>query len=195
MLKRLKENFVLRGWFRLPYGILDTNTGKTTFLDAVTFQAASFCNSEVDLNLPVVLPSHRDAVKKLAEAGIVEDCLDGAKIQEWQKYRCSQGRYTTSAHWSITGRCNLRCRHCYMSAPEAKYGELSTAECLRIIDQIEAAGIGSVSLTGGEPLVRSDFWQLISALRQKRIVIRQIYTNGVLITDEWLARLKRRWKM
>jgi len=58
MLKRLKENFVLRGWFRLPYGILDTNTGKTTFLDAGIFQAASFCNGEVDLNLPVVLPSH-----------------------------------------------------------------------------------------------------------------------------------------
>jgi radical SAM protein with 4Fe4S-binding SPASM domain len=188
---RLKENYALRGWHGLPYGILDTNTGHTIFLDAVTFQAAGFCTGEFDLNLPIVLPIHREAMKKLMDDGIVEACSDGATIQEWQKYRSSRGRYAASAHWSITGRCNLRCRHCYLSAPEAKYGELSTAECLQIIDQIEAAGIGSVSLTGGEPLVRRDFWQLISDLRQKRIVIRQIYTNGVLITDEWLARLQQ----
>lgn len=189
--KRLQANFALRGWLGLPYGILDANTGKTAFLDAVTFQAVSFCNGKLDLDLPIVLPIHREKIEKLGIAGIVEDCPDGSSIQEWQEYRLSQGRYAASVHWSITGRCNLRCRHCYMSAPQAKYGELTTDECLRIVDQIGQAGIGSVSLTGGEPLVRPDFWQLVRAIRQKRIVISQIYTNGVLISDEWLTELKR----
>ena len=192
MHRKLKSNFALRGWLGLPYGAMDTNNGKTAFLDAVSFQAISFCDGKMNLESPLVLPAHREAIKKLESAGIVEDCPPGSELASWQKYRRSTGRYAMSAHWSITGRCNLRCRHCYMSAPQAKYGELTTDECLRIIDQIEEAGIGQVSLTGGEPLVREDFWQLVDALLERRIVIRQIYTNGVLVTDALLEGLKTR---
>ena len=192
MFKRLRKNFALRGWKGLHYGILDINAGKTAFLNAVTFQALSFCDGRMDLDSPLVLPVHREAIGKMSSAGIVEDCPFGSELESWQKYRLSEGRYAALAHWSITGRCNLRCRHCYMSAPQAKYGELTTAECLRIIDQIEEAGIGQVSLTGGEPLVRKDFWQLVDALRERRIIISQIYTNGLLVTDALLEGLKSR---
>jgi len=192
MYQRLKANLALRGWQGLPYGIMDTKTGKTAFLDTVTFQAAGFCDGEMNLGSPLVLPAHRAAIDKLSVAGMIEECLQGAGLQNWQKYHSSPGRYAALAHWSITGRCNLRCRHCYMSAPQAKYGELTTGECLKIIDQISDAGIGSVSLTGGEPLVRKDFWELVDALLARRIVISQIYTNGLLVTDELLEQLKSR---
>lgn len=192
MYRRLKNNFALRGWQRLPYGIMDTKSGKTAFLDTITFQAASFCDGKMCLDSPLILPLHREALDKLQASGITEDCPPGSSLEFWQKYRLSAGRYAASAHWSITGRCNLRCRHCYMSAPQAKYGELTTAECLRIIDQITEAGIGSVSLTGGEPLIRKDFWQLVDALLEQHIAINRIYTNGLLVTDEFLQQLKNR---
>lgn len=170
---------------------MDSCTGETAFINEVVFQAASFCDGQTDFRSPMVLPAHHAAKDKLVERGIAVPCADGA-LSDWQKYRLSHGHFAASAHWSITGRCNLRCRHCFMAAPQAKYGELTTGECLRIIDQLADANIGQVSLTGGEPLVREDFWQLVDALRAKRIVITQLYTNGVLVTDELLARFTER---
>jgi radical SAM protein with 4Fe4S-binding SPASM domain len=192
MYLRLKDNYVLRGWKGLPYGITDTRTGQTLLLDALTFQAVSFCDGQTDLSSPLLLPSHHEAISKLMKEGIVEECSQSHLLDSYQKYRKTESRFADSIHWSITGKCNLRCRHCYMSAPQAKYGELTTAQCLEIIHQISDANIGKVSLTGGEPLVREDFWQLVDALIEKRIAIYQIFTNGVLVTDEFLDQLKAR---
>lgn len=192
MYRRLKDQFALRGWQGLPYGIVDGRSGRTALLDAVAFQAASFCDGRTDLSMPLVLPVHREIIDKLEKAGIVAECVADEGLGDWQKYRKSASRFAESVHWSITGRCNLYCRHCYMSAPQAKYGELTTDQCLGIIDQIAAANIGRVSLTGGEPLVREDFWQLVDALRERRIVIAQIYTNGLLVTDALLEQLQAR---
>lgn len=192
MYRRLKNHFALRGWRGIPYGLTDVKTGQTSFLDETAFQAASFCDGCVNLASPLVLPWHKDAVGRLENLGIVEECAAGEGIEPWQKYRLSASRFAASVHWSITGRCNLRCRHCYMSAPQAKYGELTTAQCLGIIDQMVEANIGRVSLTGGEPLVREDFWQLVETLQERLIAITQIYTNGLLVTDELLDKLKDR---
>ena len=192
MYRKMKDHFALRGWLGIPYGLVDGRNGRTSFLDAVSFQALGFCDGQVNLSSPLVLPAHREAIRKLEAAGIVEESLSETDISSWQKYRRSPGRFAASAHWSITGRCNFRCRHCYMSAPQEKYSELTTAQCLEIIEQIDAAGIGRVSLTGGEPLVRNDFLQLVDALCERHIVISQIYTNGMLVTDELLDELKSR---
>lgn len=192
MYRRLKDPFALRGWQGLPYGITDTKSGRTMFLDAAAFQAASFCDGQINLDSPLVLALHKVAIEKLEDQGVIEECTADSVLQPWQKYRKSDGRFAASVHWSITGKCNLNCRHCYMSAPQAKYGELSTDQCLAIIDQITYANIGSVSLTGGEPLVRKDFWQLVDVLQERRINIRQIYSNGLLVSDELLEKLQER---
>lgn len=192
MYLRLKDHYVLRGWMGLPYGIIDTRSGQTMLLDGVTFQAASFCDGQTDLNSPILLPAHKEVIEKLTKEGIVEECARMQGLAEYQKYRKTEGHFAASAHWSITGKCNLRCRHCFLSAPQAKYGELTTEQCLDIIDKIADANIGRVSLTGGEPLVREDFWQLVDALRDKRIAIHQIYTNGLLVTDAFFEQLKAR---
>jgi len=96
------------------------------------------------------------------------------------------------AHWSITGKCNLRCRHCYLSAAEAKYGEVSTEMALNIVAQLSNMGIRQISLTGGEPLVRGDFWEIVDAAREQGVAIRQIYTNGVLVNGALLDEFGKR---
>ncbi len=189
---RLKNNFVLRGWKGIPHALVDTAKGRTMFLDETTFQAAGFCDGRTPVDSPLVLAPHRNSINRLLEHGIVHGCVEGENLADYQKYRRSESRFADMVHWSITGRCNLRCRHCFMSAPQAGYGELTTEQCLNIVDQIAEANIAKVSLTGGEPLVRGDFWRIVDALLDKRILVSRIYTNGVLMDDRFLGELKKR---
>ena len=70
-----------------------------------------------------------------------------------------------SISWNLTQRCNLHCAHCYMSASSQAetVGELSTAECQRIMDEIAQVNPEVfLILTGGEPLIRKDLFDLAS---------------------------------
>jgi radical SAM protein with 4Fe4S-binding SPASM domain len=79
-----------------------------------------------------------------------------------------------------------------MSAPDAKYGELPLETILKIVDELADCGVMSVSLTGGEPLVRSDFPVIIDALLDRGIGIHTIYSNGALISEKFLKQLADR---
>jgi len=91
-------------------------------------------------------------------------------------------------NWNISGRCNLSCRHCYY---DFGIKELKTEECLEIMDSIsDFFGIGtSVTLGGGEPLVREDIYEIISA-GKKRGLRMILASNGTLITQEVAKKLK-----
>lgn len=95
--------------------------------------------------------------------------------------------------WNLTKKCNLRCEHCYISAgriskQEAR-GELSTDECLRVVDQIcEVNPEALLILTGGEPLLRKDVFDIASHASSKGLWV-VVGTNGVLINDELCERM------
>jgi len=192
MVYKLNERFVLRGWERLPYAVQDIETGNTQFIDELTFRAISFCDGNMDANSPLLLPAHKEIIEKLIENGAVVPCEKGDGLAAYQKYRVCPSRYIKTAHWSVTGRCNYKCRHCYMAAPDAKYGELTHEQCLNIIDQLYECGIANVTLTGGEALVRHDFWELVDRMVAYGINIETIYSNGRLVTEETLDALERR---
>jgi AdoMet-dependent heme synthase len=94
--------------------------------------------------------------------------------------------------WNLTRRCNLECAHCYISAgpSESADGELSTAECLRIADEIlELNPAPLFILSGGEPLLRDDLTTIAAhAARRGATVV--VGTNGTLLTDDRIAALK-----
>ncbi len=94
--------------------------------------------------------------------------------------------------WNLTRRCNLECAHCYISAgpSESADGELSTAECLRIVDEILALNPAPLFiLSGGEPLLRKDLATIAwYAVRGGATVV--VGTNGTMLTDERIAELK-----
>ncbi len=123
---------------------------------------------------------------------VIVPCEAGNAIAPEQEYYCYPSRYIRAAHWSITGRCNYRCKHCYMSAPNAKYGELSHEKVMDIARQLIACGVEEISLTGGEPLLRKDFLELVDVLTEGGIKITTIYSNGKLVTDKLLDELDRR---
>ncbi len=92
--------------------------------------------------------------------------------------------------WEITRSCNLFCAHCRASADNSQYrGELTTEECYRLIDQILDVGRPIIILTGGEPLVRKDVFQIARyAVKEGLRVV--MGTNGTLITEEIASRMK-----
>ena len=112
-----------------------------------------------------------------------------SKEQKYRRYPC---HHYEMAQWSITGKCNYRCRHCFMYAPDAVMGEPTYEQCRKIMDELEECGIDKVSLTGGEPLVRRDFWKLVDELRDRGIGITAVYTNGKLLDDAFFRELDAR---
>lgn len=188
---RLKDNYALRGFTDLPYGLLDRESGRVEALDGKIFSLLELCNGRLDMRMVFLTPGQREMLSVLERNGKVIFSPSPSPIQTIQEYRRADNHYIRSVHWSITGRCNLKCRHCYMSAPDYKYKDLSTKECMNIIDQMEQANVAAVSITGGEPFVRGDIRMLLGYLQKKGIKVTQIYTNGLLLTGEILAGLKK----
>ena len=90
--------------------------------------------------------------------------------------------------WEVTKGCNLRCIHCRASATElSSPTDLPTQTALGIIDQIAAAANPILVLSGGEPLYRSDIFQLARYGTDKGLRV-ALATNGTMVTKE-VARL------
>ncbi|HEX9729927.1 MAG TPA: radical SAM protein [Gemmatimonadales bacterium] len=94
--------------------------------------------------------------------------------------------------WNLTRRCNLECAHCYISAGPGQQlaGEISTADCLRIIDEILALNPAPMFiLSGGEPLLREDLGTIARhAVGGGATVV--VGTNGTLLTDAKIDALR-----
>lgn len=192
MYYRLKKKYRLRGWEKLPCAVVDRELGKAYFISPQELEALDLCNGRIDTDLTLIPDKIRKMLNVMQENGLIEQCEAGDSILPVQEYRKYPARYIRTAHWSVTGRCNYRCRHCYMSAPDAKFGELSHEQVMGIIDQLAECGIMHVTLTGGEPLLRSDFLEIIDALLEKEIIIDQIYSNGALVSEKLLKALDDR---
>jgi radical SAM protein with 4Fe4S-binding SPASM domain len=92
--------------------------------------------------------------------------------------------------WNVTRECNMKCSHCYINATEKKLSnELSTQEGKNLMDQICQVSKPLLILSGGEPLLRSDIYELIRYGSSKGLKM-GLGSNGSLIDDEVAARLK-----
>ena len=86
--------------------------------------------------------------------------------------------------WEITRTCNLACVHCRAAALDKPYeNELTTAECLRVMDEIGEVAKPIVILTGGEPLLRPDVFELAAYGNAKGFRM-TLATNGTLMTAQ-----------
>ena len=89
--------------------------------------------------------------------------------------------------WNLTARCNLHCAHCY-AAESCGDEELTTAEARALIDDLAGLDVPVVLLSGGEPLLREDVFDLIAYARE-RDLRPSLSTNGTLIDEATARRL------
>jgi radical SAM protein with 4Fe4S-binding SPASM domain len=92
-----------------------------------------------------------------------------------------------SVHLDVTYRCNERCEHCYLDHDGD--GEMTTAEILNLLDQLAAAGVFFLTISGGEPLIRRDCFEIIEYARALRFNVK-LKTNAVLIREKEARRLR-----
>jgi len=92
--------------------------------------------------------------------------------------------------WDYTKACNLRCKHCYEDAgPKPAEDELTTQEAKKAIDEFADAGVVALAFSGGEPLVRKDFFEVAKYAADNDFYV-SLASNGTLITKEIAKKLK-----
>ncbi|WP_236607342.1 radical SAM/SPASM domain-containing protein [Sandaracinus amylolyticus] len=87
------------------------------------------------------------------------------------------------AVWEITLACDLACRHCGSRAGRDRPDELSTEQCLDLVDQMADLGVKEVSLIGGEAYLRDDWTDIIRRIRARGMMA-ILTTGGRGITPE-----------
>lgn len=92
--------------------------------------------------------------------------------------------------WETTRRCNLNCKHCRAGAEDHEYpNELDTQASFKLLEQIAEVGKPIIILTGGEPLLRDDIFDI--AAHGTKLGLRMVMApNGTLITPESARRMK-----
>lgn len=191
MYYRLKEPWSFCGWKELPYALRaeygEQQHKRPRFLAKDVFLDLLYCNGQEEVDPSDLCEDARKAIEEMLEHDMMEASEEPLPaLAPWQRYHVFPARFAESVHWAITGKCNFRCRHCLVSAPGNKHPELPLSDCEHIMDEIARCGIRSVDVTGGEPLVRSDYAKIYEGLSKRGISIGVVFTNASLLTPEVL---------
>ncbi|VAV84131.1 Radical SAM domain protein [hydrothermal vent metagenome] len=133
--------------------------------------------------------SKETETRELAESFVDKFAARGVVWVKNEKMRWFNAPAPESIFWEITAECNLKCLHCVVSADKKQANELSTKEALSLIDQWQAMGVGDITFSGGEPLMRADFFELARAAKEKGMTV-GLATNGLCVTPSIAAELR-----
>jgi radical SAM protein with 4Fe4S-binding SPASM domain len=121
-----------------------------------------------------------DLIKKLYGANILID-------KDKETRRKIKGAYIL-----LTERCNLSCTHCCADALGINSkDDLSTDLMIEVIDKVISLNPEIITISGGEPLVRDDIWELMDHLKNRFTGIIEIMTNGLLINENNIYNFKK----
>jgi heme d1 biosynthesis radical SAM protein NirJ len=91
--------------------------------------------------------------------------------------------------WNLIRRCNLNCIHCYSLSCDTDFpGELSTAEVCAVMDDLKAFGVPVLILSGGEPLLRKDIFEISARAKSLGFYV-GLSSNGTLIDSACADRI------
>lgn len=155
----------------------------------------ALCNGSRSLDEIVTELCHRfgsdeQKVTSMVQTFISEYAGRGLVWIKKEKMRWFNAPAPQSIFWEITAECNLKCLHCVVSADKKLKGELSTQEGLQLIHEWQRMGVLDITFSGGEPLMRQDFFELAHAAANQNLML-GLATNGTLITPSIARELKR----
>lgn len=164
----------------------------------LTFYLSTGENSLADIQNAVKVPM------KDIEEFVDEQAADGfLKISDSKTekadihYRKSSEPHFSDVLIEITGKCNLYCKHCFNSkfnSEECAEETMTKAQILNLIEELDRLNVRRIQLSGGEPLLREDIWDIIDAIDEHKIFLDVISTNATLITPESAEKFGERFR-
>lgn len=138
---------------------IDTATGSTTYLSP-----SAYALRRAEL-LAAKGNASQDCILDVTERGY--PLLENAASSPYYVF------------WELTRRCNGSCAHCFMDAnsPGCNAGELGLPDIANIVQKLADLGVHSIRLSGGEPTVRHDFFDIVALMAEHDMAI-GLNTNG-----------------
>jgi radical SAM protein with 4Fe4S-binding SPASM domain len=157
------------------YTLNETSYRLLTFCDGIKNwdEILSVMSSDYGLSKSFIKIRVEPIIQKLTEDGIL-----WWRRQPVTWYPCKPPK---AVLWEITSKCNLFCLHCVVQAGRTEKNGPTLSRCISLIDEMAKYGVKQIIFSGGEPLVRRDFFDIAGYAYNKGIKI-QIATNGTLIT-------------
>jgi len=187
-----------------PYRVAhNTTDGLRLSVNKETCELLELCDGTINIRkiAKCILPKHPEenditmlekvsaALTQLKQFGIVE-FLDYPSLRRGMIISRSALSYPLrEVFMEITHRCNLKCPHCYGDFGAAKKPELSTNEWKKVIDELASLNVLEIILSGGEPLLLQDFFEIVRYIRDKPMSV-VVATNGTLIDEAVANELK-----
>lgn len=188
----LQKGFELVGWKGLPFGLRYPNTRLTDFFNKEEYELVYYLDGKHDIMEEELTDRQKKLLDRLIKNKIVLLSDSKQSLEPYQEYKSYPNMYKSSVQWSITGRCNYKCRHCFMLAPDYKGKDLTLEECIQILDGLKECGIKNISITGGEPLVSPYFFDILDEMKKRDMRLDVLYTNSELVNEKLLDELEKR---
>ena len=181
----LNPNIALRSWRLVPYAYYIKGVRDARGLKKDEFELLLKCDgkTELDDNSPLV--------RKFSEYGIIAPARNGDELSEWQKHLDCDNRYFPAMEYAITGKCNYNCLHCFNAADNSPLmSEWTLGEAKAMLEQAQKCGVNAITLTGGEPMLHKNFFEIIEEIYKRGMYVAEINTNGHFIDQTALDRMK-----
>lgn len=180
----LNENIGLRSWIRSPYAYYVKNYTYAQRLSKEEYETLKLCDGEHDVPETKVLIS-------LLSKRMAIPCKKGqVKLNDWQD-KSYDNRYFPAVNWMITGKCNYNCLHCFNAADNSPLqSEWTLEEANAFLDQCRDTGINGFTITGGEPMLHKNFFEILEGIYSRGMFVFELNTNGHFINQKALDRMK-----
>ena len=123
----------LRGWKLLPYALQSGWRQKTMFFRKPEFELLKKCDGRTAIAWNELSGSEQNLLEVWQRDGLVRPSGGNDWLLPDQEYQFYPNAFKEHVQWSITGKCNFRCRHCFMSAPHAAEGEPTFEELMQML--------------------------------------------------------------
>lgn len=185
MFYKLKDNIALRKWRYVDRAVYKKSLDCAFPVSKEQFELLLLCDGNHDIELD-------SSLNNLLSMGFIEKCEKGEEPSKWSKLKEYDNYYFPRINLMITGKCNLNCLHCFNAKDNAPLNsELSYEQIVDILDQARAIGVHAFTLTGGEPLVHHRFLDIVKAIYDRDMMIFELNTNGLLLSQKILDEFKR----
>ena len=183
----LNPNVALRSWQLVPYAYYIKGERNAAGLKKEEFEFLSVCDGKTEL------PDESESAlaHELLAKGFIRKAEDGETLSDWSKPRIFENRYFPAMNLMITGKCNYNCIHCFNAADNAPLmSEWTMDEMNTLLDQARDCGINAFTITGGEPMLHKNFFEIIEGIYSRGMFVEELNTNGHFINMAALERLK-----